>query len=72
VKRTVNDNRLYDMQFKGLIKYSNPTPITKQACLVALKWCKGFNELKLMDVIVFCQMYNPDWSVIICEEWDKW
>lgn len=78
VHQTINKEWTHDweethqMQWRGFVKYTNPNEINKIPCLAPLKMCKHKYNLRIEDVVIFCQQHNPNWAVIILEEWEKW
>ena len=60
----------YMMQFKGIIKYAKFTPITRKACLSAIKILKQEFKVKISLILAFCKKYNSNWYDYIIEKWD--
>lgn len=62
---TFSRENVYDMQWRGLVKYTTPTDITVQACMDALRTC--INEFEF-DVNEILKNMNPRWQNAIIKK----
>jgi hypothetical protein len=60
-----------EMHWKGLVKYTNPQPISVNHCIHAIRELHRRNELTLREVLDFCTTHNPKWFDIIIDTWDN-
>lgn len=57
--------KAYDMQWKGLIKYTIPDPITLYACLEAFKMNVKLHGYNTKQILEFAREVNPVWEKAI-------
>lgn len=61
----------YIMQYKGIIKYTNPmSKINIIPLLDALRVNKNEGFTNIYEVLLFCKKHNPLWIDIILQAWD--
>jgi len=66
---SIREKEAYFMQWKGLVKYTNPSVFTEYACLSAMRKCQDDYGLLLAQVISFTHRTNPNWGKIVIERW---
>lgn len=60
------------MQWRGIVKYSNPNPINILACILPIRDLKErLEEVTLESVLEFCWIHNAKWAEHIIHWWDK-
>ena len=68
---TFNDKDIAFMQWKGLVKYTQPDDITKEVCWDPIKEClKKWGQL-LIQILPFTWENNPNWGESIIEYYEK-
>ena len=61
----------HTMQWKGFIKYTQPTPMNILPCILAIRNLKERIDLTLHSVLDFCWRVNPNWGEVVVYWWDK-
>lgn len=66
---TFNKNEAYQMQWKGLVKYTDPINFLIEAFLKPIKYLKENNQIYLTECWSFCLSHNLEWKEILEKEW---
>lgn len=60
------------MQWKGLVKYTQPNKITTPACTIPAMRCIKEYNLILIQILAFTWEFNPNWGELMIECYNKW
>jgi hypothetical protein len=68
---TYNNKEAHRMQYRGLIKYTEPNEITLIPCIDTIRHMKETYKENLNMILPFCYEYSPAWAEKIVEVWDS-